>query len=82
MKYNVHILLHIPKSGKKFDALWTWSTFPFEHYDGVLKVLFKGTQYLPDQIVKFDPRSKYVTLSSSVFSTLDCSLTGKKNFSS
>ena len=68
MKYNVHILLHIPRSVQNFGALWAWSTLPFEHYNGVLKLLFKRTQYLPEQIVKFYTRLKYVKLSSKVFS--------------
>lgn len=46
MSYNVHILLHVPQSVKNFGALWAWSTFPYESYNGVLKSLFKGSQYV------------------------------------
>lgn len=82
MTFNVHILLHIPKSVHNFGALWAWSTFPFEHYNGVLKSLFKGTQYLPEQIVKFYTRLRYVKLNSSVFAKPNCSLKGKALFQS
>ncbi|XP_051159327.1 uncharacterized protein LOC127291530 [Leptopilina boulardi] len=80
MKYNVHLLLHIPQSVKNFGALWAWSTFPYEHYNGVIKKLFKGTQYLPEQIIKSYTRLKYVKLSSSVFSKADSSARGKNLF--
>lgn len=80
MKFNVHILLHIPQSVRNFGALWAWSTFPFENYNGVLKLLFKGSQYLPEQIAKFYSRLRYVKLSSEVFSKPNCSLKGKAIF--
>ena len=36
MKFNVHILLHIPQAMQNFVAFWAWSTFPYELYNGVL----------------------------------------------
>lgn len=67
MSYNVHILLHVPRSVKMFGALWAWSTFPYEGFNGILKRLFNGSQYVPGQILKFYARLKYLKLSSSVF---------------
>lgn len=52
MKYNIHLLLHFPKHVKMWGCLWAWSTFPYEHFNGVLCKLFKGTQDLPEQICK------------------------------
>lgn len=80
MLYNVHLLLHIAYCIKLFGALWAWSTFPYEGYNCVLKGLFKGTQYVPDQIFKFYIRLKYVKLSSSVFEKPGCSLKVRELF--
>ena len=52
MKYNVHLLLHLPDFVKRYGALWAWSAFPPERYDGVLKKLFHGTQCVPQQLAK------------------------------
>lgn len=52
MKFNVHLLLHISNSVKLWGALWAWSTFPYEHYNGVIGNLFRGTQSVPRQIIK------------------------------
>lgn len=82
MSYNVHVLLHVPKSVQNFGALWAWSAFPYEGYNAVLKGLFKGTQYVADQILKSYARLKYLKLSSTVFSKPNCSLKGKILFQS
>lgn len=60
MKYNVHVLLHIPMFVKNYGAIWAWSAFPFEHYNGVIKQLFHGTQCIPEQICKLYHRLQYV----------------------
>lgn len=52
MTYNVHTLLHVPYFVKRFGALWAWSTFPFEHYNGVLRKMFRNSQSVPQQICK------------------------------
>lgn len=52
MKFNTHLLLHIPRSVKNFGALWATSTFPFEHYNGTLSKMFKSSQAVPLQICK------------------------------
>lgn len=50
MRINVHLLLHTPKFVKMYGPIWAWSAFPFEHYNGVLKNLFHGTQGVTQQI--------------------------------
>lgn len=80
MKYNVHILLHIPQAVLSFGALWAWSTFPFEHFNGVLKKLFHGTQFIPEQICKFYSRLSFIHSASEIFSKENCSKRGKKLF--
>ena len=82
MKFNVHILLHIPQAIQNFGALWAWSTFPYEHYNGVLKKLFNGTQYVPEQICKFYTRFRFINIASEIFSRENCSERGKKLFRS
>lgn len=52
MKFNVHLLLHLPKHVKMWGCLWAWSAFPFEHFNGNLCKLFQGTQGVPEQICK------------------------------
>ncbi|EJY58062.1 AAEL017442-PA [Aedes aegypti] len=42
MKYNVHLLLHIPACVKNFGPLWAFSLFCFEDMNGVLKKYIKG----------------------------------------
>lgn len=51
-KYNVHLLLHIPECVKNFGPLWAHSTFSYEHYNGVLKNMFKNSRGIPQQISK------------------------------
>lgn len=35
--YNTHLLTHIPNCVKNWGPAWTFSNFPFEDYNGVLK---------------------------------------------
>lgn len=44
MKFNVHLLLHIPNSVKDFGALWAWSAFPYESYNSVLRNMLHSSQ--------------------------------------
>lgn len=60
VKYNVHLLLHIPRSVQNFGALWSHSVFPYEHYNGILGKLFKNSQCVPEQIWKFYLRLKVI----------------------
>lgn len=71
-KFNVH-LLHVPEFVKQFGALWATSTFPYQHYNGVLRKMFRNSQAVPEQICKLYMRSKRVESSClEVFSRPDC----------
>lgn len=72
MKYNLHLLLHIPKYVRMYGALWAWSAFPFEGFNGVMRSLFHGTQYVPEQICKATRRLRYIRNNSQVFDNDDC----------
>ncbi|EFN72341.1 hypothetical protein EAG_12648, partial [Camponotus floridanus] len=52
MKFNVHLLLHIPNSVKDFGALWAWSAFPYESYNSVLRNMLHSSQIILQQICK------------------------------
>lgn len=80
MKYNVHLLLHIPMFIRKFGALWAWSAFPFEHYNGVIKSLFHGSQYIPHQICKMYFRLQYIKMNSHIFYNEKCNDNVRKLF--
>lgn len=72
-KFNIHLMLHIPDSVMKFGALWASSTFPFEHYNGVLSSMFRNSQAVPEQICKSYSRLKSAEkLSWKVFSHRNC----------
>ncbi|KYQ58835.1 hypothetical protein ALC60_02163 [Trachymyrmex zeteki] len=80
-KFNCHLMLHIPESVRRFGALWASSTFPFEHYNGVLSKMFKSSHAIPEQICKSYLRFKNVEkLSTAIFSRKDCSQDAKKLF--
>lgn len=82
MKYNVHVLRHIPDFVKKFGALWAWSAFPFEHFNGVIGKLHHGTQCIPSQICKMYSRLRYVKQEAQIFNDPNCSMEGKMLFQS
>lgn len=44
MTFNVHSLLHLPKSVLKWGPLWTHSCFPFESSNGKVKRLLHGSK--------------------------------------
>ncbi|EFN86783.1 hypothetical protein EAI_00701, partial [Harpegnathos saltator] len=48
--FNIHVMLHIPKAVKDFGGLWASSTFPYEHFNGVLATFIKDTRRVPQQI--------------------------------
>lgn len=52
MKFNTHLLLHIPRSVQCYGGLWAWSTFSYEHYNGMLAKMFKSSQSAHLQICK------------------------------
>ena len=80
MRYNVHLLLHIPKVVENFGALWAWSAFMYESFNGVLKTLFHGTQYVPLQICKFFNRLRYLKNHSEIFAEETCSERARELF--
>lgn len=80
MRYNVHLLLHIPVAVKNYGGLWAWSAFPFESYNGVVKKLFHGTQCISEQIVKIYSRLRYIKNNSHVFEKENCSIGAKRTF--
>ncbi|XP_039304914.1 uncharacterized protein LOC120357714 [Solenopsis invicta] len=81
MKFNVHLLLHIPKSVSAFGSLWAHSAYPFEHYNGRLKKLYHNTQAVPRQICKTYFRLKTVDrISNKIFKDENCTVRGKLLF--
>lgn len=52
MKFNVHLLLHIPKFVKMYGPLWAWSAFPYEGYNSVLRSMVHSSQTVLNQICK------------------------------
>lgn len=77
MKFNVHLLLHIPKSVKDFGALWAWSAFPYESYNFVLRSMLHSSQTILQQICKSYLRFQTVKYIDT-FSKANCSVEGKK----
>ncbi len=52
MSYNVHQLLHICDTVRRFGPLWCSSNFVFEDYNGKLLQLFSGYVSVPKQIAR------------------------------
>lgn len=50
MNYNLHILRHLTDIVRDLGPLWTSSCFKFEHFNGILKYLVHGTQYVGLQV--------------------------------
>lgn len=42
MVYNIHLLLHLVDSARKYGPLWAYSLFPYENMNGFLKKCIKG----------------------------------------
>lgn len=81
VKFNVHLLLHIPKSISVFGSLWAHLAFPFEHYNGRLRKLYHNSQTIPKQICKSYFRLKAVDrISSRIFGNENCTVRGKLLF--
>lgn len=79
MKFNIHLLLHTADNVKQFGALWAWSAFPFEHYNGILTKMFHNSQSVPQQICKSYLRLQNIK-NSTVFLQQNCSVSGKSLF--
>jgi hypothetical protein len=52
MTFNNHLLTHAPACVRMWGPLWAYSLFQFEHANGVLGGLFRGTRMVGMQIVK------------------------------
>lgn len=72
MKFNLHIVLHIPKYVGLYGALWAWSAFIFEGFNGVISKLFHGTQWLPEQLLKQYKRLQFIKEKAEIFTRQDC----------
>lgn len=44
MVYNVDLLMHLIDSVRNFGPIWSFSLFPYENYNGILKSFVKGTK--------------------------------------
>lgn len=80
MVYNVHLLLHLVQNVKRFGALWAWSNFPFESYNGFIKSLYHGTQWIPEQIIKTYNRLAYLKQNKNEFVKGHCTARAKDQF--
>ncbi|XP_039308606.1 uncharacterized protein LOC105204984 isoform X2 [Solenopsis invicta] len=81
VKFNVHLLLHIPEAVLNFGSLWAHSTFPYEHFNGILGKLFQNSQVVPKQICKSYLRLKTVDkISNTAFSHENCAVRAKTLF--
>ena len=79
MKFNVHLLLHIPKAVKLFGALWAWSAFPFESYNRILRDMIYNSQSVLHQVCKSYLRLQSIKY-NNVFQKQNCSVVGKQLF--
>jgi hypothetical protein len=52
LTYNMHLLTHAPDCVRRWGPLWGYSLFQFEHANGIIGGLFKGTRGVAMQIVK------------------------------
>lgn len=52
MTFNNHLMTHAAACVRMWGPLWAYSLFQFEHANGVLGGLFKGTRLVGMQIVK------------------------------
>lgn len=50
--FNIHILCHAAECVRNWGPVWCYSTFQFEHYNGVLMKYFNGTTQVPIQICR------------------------------
>ncbi|KAJ8684499.1 hypothetical protein QAD02_020291 [Eretmocerus hayati] len=82
MRFNVHLLLHIARFVKKYGSLWAWSTYPFEHINGVIQTLYHGTQDITLQICKAYTYMGNIKNRSEIFDRPDCSAQGEQLFQS
>jgi len=56
---NVHLLCHLVLQVRNWGPLWSYSCFPFESVNGVIRKLFHGTRDMSEQ-VKFNVSSNTI----------------------
>lgn len=71
MFFNVHLLLHIPKSVLQWGPLWCYSMFSFESANNGLMRLVKGSTGVAAQIVSKYAVSKYLPHLVKVYTISD-----------
>ncbi|KAJ8672234.1 hypothetical protein QAD02_003493 [Eretmocerus hayati] len=71
-RFNAHMFEHIIEYVELFGALWAWSAFPFEHFNGVLTKCYHGTQHVPEQIAKISDRLAHLKNEAHIFNSPDC----------
>ena len=52
LTFNMHLLTHAPDCVRRWGPLFGYSLFQFEHANGIIAGLFKGTRGVAMQIVK------------------------------
>ena len=52
LTFNMHLITHAAECVRKWGPLWGYSLFQFEHANGLLGKMFKGTRVVGMQIVK------------------------------
>ncbi|KAF4525755.1 hypothetical protein B566_EDAN002016 [Ephemera danica] len=62
MTYNVHQLLHLAESVRRFGPIWSHTSYPFESALGTLKKLLKTSKGVPQQIVRNIEMNRATTL--------------------
>ncbi|KAJ8672076.1 hypothetical protein QAD02_003335 [Eretmocerus hayati] len=72
VRFNAHLHTHILQFVKAFGALWAWSAFMFEGFNGILKFLTHGTQYMGEQVCEATCRIRYLRNNAHIFSREDC----------
>lgn len=77
MKFNVHLMLHLPDTVKNFGALWAWSAFPYEAYNYVLRQMLKNSQCIIQQVCKSYLRLQNIKFHSA-FEENGCNQYGKE----
>ncbi|KAJ8667647.1 hypothetical protein QAD02_009310 [Eretmocerus hayati] len=71
-RFNSHLFEHITDYVQLFGALWAWSAFPFEHFNGVLAKCYHGTQHVPEQMIRVADRLAHLRNEAHIFNSPDC----------
>ncbi|KAJ8677405.1 hypothetical protein QAD02_013192 [Eretmocerus hayati] len=71
-RFNVHLFEHITEYVELYGALWAWSAFYFETFNGVLAKCYHGTQHVPEQLVKIADRWAHLKNEAHIFNSPEC----------